>query len=90
MSAGRILGGRRETQQLTTLDNAGPLLATKLYVPKLRRGLVARTAESVHAAFERVGAHDVLIAVDLVDAISRTALGKAPLIRRDQLATAAH
>jgi LuxR family maltose regulon positive regulatory protein len=27
---------------MTTLDNAGPLLETKLYVPKLRRGLVAR------------------------------------------------
>ena len=26
----------------TTLDNAGPLLETKLYAPKLRRGLVAR------------------------------------------------
>jgi LuxR family maltose regulon positive regulatory protein len=27
---------------VTTLDNAGPLLETKLYVPRLRRGLVAR------------------------------------------------
>ena len=27
---------------MTTLDSAGPLLETKLYVPKLRRGLVAR------------------------------------------------
>jgi LuxR family maltose regulon positive regulatory protein len=27
---------------VTTLDNAGPLLEAKLYVPKLRRGLVAR------------------------------------------------
>ena len=27
---------------MTTLDNAGPLLETKFYVPKLRRGLVAR------------------------------------------------
>ena len=27
---------------MTTLDNAGPLLETKLYVPRLRRGLVAR------------------------------------------------
>jgi LuxR family maltose regulon positive regulatory protein len=33
---------RHETQDVTTLDNAGPLLATKLYVPRLRRGLVAR------------------------------------------------
>jgi ATP-dependent transcriptional regulator len=27
---------------MTTLDNTGPLLETKLYVPRLRRGLVAR------------------------------------------------
>ena len=27
---------------MTTLDSAGPLLETKLYVPKLRRGVVAR------------------------------------------------
>jgi ATP/maltotriose-dependent transcriptional regulator MalT len=27
---------------VTTLDNAGPLLETKLHVPRLRRGLVAR------------------------------------------------
>ncbi len=27
---------------MTTLDNAGPLLETKLYVPRPRRGLVAR------------------------------------------------
>jgi LuxR family transcriptional regulator, maltose regulon positive regulatory protein len=27
---------------VTTLNNAGPLLETKLYVPRLRRGLVAR------------------------------------------------
>ena len=36
------MGGRRETQEMTTLDKAGPLLETKLYVPKLRRGVVAR------------------------------------------------
>ena len=30
------------TQGVTTLDNAGPLLETKLYVPRLRRALVAR------------------------------------------------
>ena len=28
--------------EVTTLDNAGPLLETKLYVPRPRRGLVAR------------------------------------------------
>ena len=33
---------RHEPQEVTTLDNAGPLLETKLYVPRLRRGLVAR------------------------------------------------
>ena len=31
-----------EARDVTTLDNAGPLLETKLYVPRLRRGLVAR------------------------------------------------
>jgi len=29
-------------RRVTTLDNAGPLLETKLYAPRLRRGLVAR------------------------------------------------
>lgn len=48
------------------------------------------TAESVCAALERVGAHDVQVTVDLVDAIPRTAMGKAPLIRCAQLATATH
>jgi LuxR family maltose regulon positive regulatory protein len=33
---------RREAQEVTTLDTTGPLLATKLYVPKPRRGLVVR------------------------------------------------
>lgn len=33
---------RHETQDVTTLDIADPLLETKLYVPRLRRGLVAR------------------------------------------------
>lgn len=33
---------RHETRDVTTLDNAGPLLETKLYVPRLRRGLVER------------------------------------------------
>ena len=49
-----------------------------------------QTADSVRAALERVGAHDVPVSVDLVDTIPRTALGKAPLIRRAQVATAAH
>ncbi len=33
---------RHRTSEVTTLDNAGLLLQTKLYVPRLRRGLVAR------------------------------------------------
>jgi LuxR family maltose regulon positive regulatory protein len=37
-----IIDGRRVAQEVTTLDPAGPLLETKLYVPKPRRGLVAR------------------------------------------------
>ena len=45
-----------------------------------------RTAESVRAALARVGAREIPVTVDLVDAIPRTALGKAPLIRRAQLA----
>jgi putative adenylate-forming enzyme len=51
---------------------------------------VAVTAQSVRAALERVGAHGVQVAVDLVDAIPRTAMGKAPLIRRALLTTAPH
>ena len=48
----------------------------------------ARTAETVRDALERVGARDVPVSVELVDAIPRTALGKAPLIRRGPLAPA--
>jgi acyl-coenzyme A synthetase/AMP-(fatty) acid ligase len=51
---------------------------------------VASVAETVRLALERVGAHGIPVTVDLVDAIPRTPLGKAPLIRRAQLATAAH
>ncbi len=51
---------------------------------------VTVTADSVRLALERVGAHDIPVAVDLVDTIPRTAFGKAPLIRRPQLATTAH
>ena len=47
-------------------------------------------AASVRTALERVGARNIPVAVDLVDLIPRTALGKAPLIRRAQLAVAAH
>ena len=54
-------------------------------------GVDARVVgDSVRAALERGGAHDVPVAVDLVDAIPRTALGKAPLIRRAVLAAVAH
>lgn len=47
-------------------------------------------ATLVRIALERVGAHGVPVAVDLVDAIPRTILRKAPLIRRAQLANVAH
>jgi LuxR family maltose regulon positive regulatory protein len=33
---------RRGPREVTALDNAGPLLETKLFVPRLRRGLVTR------------------------------------------------
>jgi putative adenylate-forming enzyme len=49
----------------------------------------AATEASIRDALERIGAHDVPVAVELVDAIPRTALGKAPLIRRAQVAAAA-
>ena len=51
---------------------------------------VTVVADSVRLALERVGAHRIPVAVDLVAAIPRTALGKAPLIRRAPLAIAAH
>lgn len=47
------------------------------------------TADAVRLALERVGVHDIPITVDLVGAIPRTALGKAPLIRRANPPTAA-
>ena len=50
----------------------------------------AATAGSVERALLAVGVRDTLIRVDLVDSIPRTALGKAPLIRRANLATAGH
>jgi LuxR family transcriptional regulator, maltose regulon positive regulatory protein len=36
------MDSRRQVHGVTTLDNASPLLETKLYVPRLRRGQVAR------------------------------------------------
>jgi putative adenylate-forming enzyme len=50
----------------------------------------AATVESVRLALARVGVVDVSVQVDLVDAIPRTALGKAPLIRRQPAIAAAH
>lgn len=50
----------------------------------------AVTAEAVRHALEQVGAHDIPVVVDLVDVIPRTALGKAPLIRRAKLAAVEH
>jgi phenylacetate-CoA ligase len=44
---------------------------------------------SIASALDGVGAHDVPIAVESVDSIARTALGKAPLIRREQTAPSA-
>jgi LuxR family maltose regulon positive regulatory protein len=35
-------GGRYWVIHMTAQDNAGPLLQTKLYIPRLRRGLVGR------------------------------------------------
>ena len=50
----------------------------------------AATADTVQRALLSVGVEDTLVTVDVVDAIPRTALGKAPLIRRALLATAGH
>ena len=50
----------------------------------------AGTAATVQQALEAVGVRGIQVTVDLVDTIPRTALGKAPLIRRAQLATAGH
>jgi putative adenylate-forming enzyme len=50
----------------------------------------AGTAATVQQALEAVGVHGTRVTVDLVDAIPRTELGKAPLVRRAQRATAGH
>jgi phenylacetate-CoA ligase len=50
----------------------------------------AVTADLVQRALEAVGVRGIHVTVNLVDSIPRTALGKAPLIRRAQLATAGH
>ncbi len=50
----------------------------------------AVTADLIRRALEAVGVRGIQVTVDLVDSIPRTALGKAPLIRRVQLATAGH
>jgi len=49
----------------------------------------AVVATTVVAALQRVGAREVPVEVMLVDSIPRTALGKAPLVRRSSLAPAA-
>ena len=49
-----------------------------------------RAADGVSAALALVGVQDIPIAVDLVDEIPRTALGKAPLVRHAQPAVAGH
>jgi len=48
------------------------------------------TADSVQRALEAVGVRGIQVAVSLVDSIPRSASGKAPPIRRAQLATAGH
>ena len=71
-------------------DIAGLLRARAL----LRTGTAnldtAATADTVRRALLAVGVEDIPVTVDVVDAIPRTALGKAPLIRRARLATAGH
>jgi len=47
-------------------------------------------ADAVRRALARAGAHDVPVAVDMVESLPRTALGKAPLVRRASLATLRH
>jgi putative adenylate-forming enzyme len=49
---------------------------------------VAVVGANIRTALERMGAHDIPIAVEVVEAIPRTALGKAPLVRRAQPALA--
>ena len=50
----------------------------------------AATADSVRLALARIGVVDVPVQVDLVEAIPRTALGKAPLVRRQPVAAPSH
>ena len=50
----------------------------------------AGTAATAQRALEAVGVRGIRVTVDLVDTIPRTALGKAPVIHRAQLATAGH
>jgi phenylacetate-CoA ligase len=50
----------------------------------------AATADAVRLALAQVGVVEVPVQVDLVEAIPRTALGKAVLVRRQALAAAAH
>jgi phenylacetate-CoA ligase len=50
----------------------------------------AATADLVQRALGAIGVRGVQVTVNLVDSIPRTALGKAPLIRRAQLASAGH
>jgi hypothetical protein len=47
-------------------------------------------ADAVRASLAGVGARDVAVSVELVGGSPRTALGKAPLIRRAQPAGAGH
>jgi thiaminase/transcriptional activator TenA len=76
------------------LDRLGPLLDEDGRLRVLLAGAATvdpgGTAEAVRRALDRVGAHDVPVAVELVDAIPRTELGKAPLVSRRHFTTVGH
>lgn len=61
------------------IEEGGRLRVLLAEAPGIDRAAVAA---SMASSLARAGAHDVSIQVELVDAIPRTALGKAPLIRR--------
>ena len=57
---------------------------------RMERRSAEAIADAVRRALARAGAHDVPVAVDVVESIPRTALGKAPLVRRASLAALRH
>lgn len=74
--------------------NVGDIAGLLRERARLRTGTAnldtAATADAVQRGLLAVGAEDVAVIVGVVDATPRTALGKAPLIRRARLATAGH